>query len=277
MKKNESGQIVLMLVLITVVGLTIGLSLVSRTITDVRISSQIEQSSRAFSAAEAGIETALRSGIAIGPTGSVNLQGASANYSVQNIGGDTTQFDMPLTKIGNNQTVWLIGHNSDGTINESDADVYPNNSILEICFNNLNNQPAVSISLFYKEGTAYKIAKRAFDSITTRGNNLLPTDVIGPYCNGLFQNRVQIVASTDANPTTYDFGINSASKLLFMRLSPIYQSTAFSVKPTSNLPLQGKVITSIGQTQANIVRKIRVFQGYSTLPGLLDFTLFSDN
>jgi len=38
---RNSGQVVLILILITVVGLTIGLAMISRTITDIRITSQI--------------------------------------------------------------------------------------------------------------------------------------------------------------------------------------------------------------------------------------------
>src|SRR3990167_5301279 len=81
------GQIILILVLITVVGLTIALSLVSRTISDIRITSQIEQSSKAFSAAEAGVETALRTSVVGGPTGTVSLAGAAASYIVKAQGG----------------------------------------------------------------------------------------------------------------------------------------------------------------------------------------------
>src|SRR3989338_5751978 len=132
-KRFDEGQIVLILVLITVVGLTIGLSLISRTITDIRISSQIEQSSRAFSAAEAGIETALRGNVEIGPTGTVSLEGASANYSVSTVGGTDANYNLSLTEVGNSQTVWLVEHNADDSINESGYS-YPVSSTLEVCF-----------------------------------------------------------------------------------------------------------------------------------------------
>lgn len=277
--RRDKGQIVLILVLITVVGLTIGLSLVSRTITDIRMSSQIEQSSRAFSAAEAGIETALRSNVSIGPTGTVNLEGASANYSVETIGDDMDDIELPLTEVGSNQTIWLIGHNSDGSIAEN-GQSYPLDSTIEICFNNLDNaKPSILVTIFYKEGTEYKIAKKAFNT-ETRDNNLDMAESLGPFCDGKQNNRVIILPTSDTdNPNTWDFGINNAplTKLLFLRLNPIYESTSFTIRPSSDLPLQGKIITSIGQTEANVIRKIQVFQGYSILPGLLDFSLFSEN
>lgn len=274
--KFDEGQIVLILVLITVVGLTIGLSLISRTITDIRITSQTEQSSRAFSAAEAGIETALSGNIAVGPTGSVNLPGASANYSVSEVGGNNQKINLPLTEVGSGQTVWLIDHNADGSINESGYS-YPTINTLEVCFNSLSNSnPAVLASIFYQEDNNFKISKKAFDSIA-RGNNLLMSDTIGGYCNGSYRNRFIISPSNDADSATTDFNINPTAKLYFLRLQPLYDSTAFTILPQANLPIQGKIISSIGQTESNVVRKIQVFQGYPILPALLDFTFFTEN
>ena len=280
--RRDRGQIVLILVLITVVGLTIGLSMISRTITDIRMSSQIEQSSRAFSAAEAGIETALRSNIAIGPTGSVSLDGASANYKVKTIGGNTDDIILPVTQVGGSQTVWLIDHNSDGTINEG-GDSYPINQQLEICFNNLNNSSAISVSILYKEGNEYKVAKRAYDSDIGDGNgqNLIDATnfgVGGGFCNGQYFHRVIIMPSSDAVSGTDDFQINQVGTiLLFLRLQPIYETTAFTVSPSVMIPVQGRIISSVGQTVTNVVRKIEVFQGFSILPNLLDFAFFSEN
>ena len=271
----DSGQIVLILVLITVVGLTVGLSLISRTITDIRISSQIEQSTRAFSAAEAGIETALRGNIAVGPTGTVNLEGASANYAVQQLGGNNDNYNLPLTEVGNNQTIWLVDHDSDGNINEAGYS-YPADSVIEVCFGSRpGSTPAVMVSLFYKEGTEYRIAKRAYDSVA-QDNGFILADILGNYC-GDYLYRMKIVASSDSDSSTDDFNISPASALLFMRLQPIYEATAFTVTPESNLPVQGKIISSIGQTETGVARRIQVFQGYQVLPALLDFTFYNEN
>ena len=53
---KESGQIIIVLLLMMLVGLSIGLVVTQRSVTDVSVSTQSEQSQRAFSAAEAGIE-----------------------------------------------------------------------------------------------------------------------------------------------------------------------------------------------------------------------------
>ena len=55
----KSGQILILVLLIVVVALAIGLSVASRNIINLRTSTQIDQSQRAFSAAEGGIEKVL--------------------------------------------------------------------------------------------------------------------------------------------------------------------------------------------------------------------------
>src|SRR3989338_8894129 len=60
--RNERGQVVLILVLVMTVALAIGISVIQRSLSDVSSSSKVEQSSRAFSAAEAGIEKAIQTG-----------------------------------------------------------------------------------------------------------------------------------------------------------------------------------------------------------------------
>ncbi len=279
MKKNfqfyEAGQIVLILVLLTIVGLTIGLSLISRSITDIRISSQIEQSNRAFSAAEAGIESALRGAVVGGPTGTVSLPGASAKYQVADLGSSGI-YTFPAATAETPQTVWLVPHNEDGTINESGSS-YPANRYLDICWGETGSGgvPAVIISLFYKEGTAYKLAKGAYDpDAVARGNNFNLADSAGNYCGGSFRYRVRIT------PTS-NFGLNPppATTLLALRILPLYASTAVAIEPQTgqSLPSQGKKITSVGQTETGVVRKIEVTEEYKSLPSVFDFTLFTEN
>ena len=59
MEKRESGQALILVLLSLSVVLTLVLYVVSRSVTDVAVSSQQEESVRAFSAAEAGIEKTL--------------------------------------------------------------------------------------------------------------------------------------------------------------------------------------------------------------------------
>lgn len=85
--KNNSGQAALIILLIMVALLTIGLSVVSHSVTDISISQDEEEAMRAFSAAEAGIEEALGQ-VDLGswdPGGPISVGDLNANVSVSPI------------------------------------------------------------------------------------------------------------------------------------------------------------------------------------------------
>src|SRR5260221_7314981 len=65
---SNSGQIAVVLLLFVLVALTIGLTVTQRSLTNISTSSQTEQVSRAFSAAEAGLERSLNQTPVIGPS-----------------------------------------------------------------------------------------------------------------------------------------------------------------------------------------------------------------
>lgn len=269
--ETRRGQVVLIVVLLTVLGLTVGLSLISRTVTDVRISSQIEQSGRAFSAAEAGIESALSvQSNTVASTGNIQLGDAQAEYSVAQQGGTTDTIPFPVTATGQSQSAWLMDHTDDGALDESGYS-YPSDSAMDICWNSAGTDvPAMIVTLTYKEDGEYRLAKAAYDPNVGRGNNFLPADAGGGYCDGGYSYKRTIIAQTD-------FGISAGAQLILLRLTPVYVSASSAVKPTAMLPVQGRIITSVGKTNTNVTRKIEVNQGYQILPSLLDFTLFSEN
>lgn len=85
---SQSGQAGLVILLLTVAVLTIGISVASRTSTDVKLSRQEEESNRAFNAAESQIEELLSQDLSTLPaTGSENLEtdNLSLNYSIDQI------------------------------------------------------------------------------------------------------------------------------------------------------------------------------------------------
>ena len=60
--QSQKGQALLIVVLAMVVALTVGLSVVSRSITNLKNSQQEIDSQKALSAAEAGVELAIKNG-----------------------------------------------------------------------------------------------------------------------------------------------------------------------------------------------------------------------
>src|SRR3989338_3701872 len=88
-KNTQSGQMLLVVVLVMVVALTVGLSVASRTITSLKISKQNEDSQRAFQAAETGIQEAL--------------QQLSGNHTVAGILDNQASFNAVINQTSGNQ------------------------------------------------------------------------------------------------------------------------------------------------------------------------------
>jgi len=108
--KNRQGQILLITLLILVVAMTVTLSLLGRTTSDLNISTQFEESSRAFSAAEAGIEQELKLINNTGTSTDVNIGGfAVCDKITTALEGATVEYPSLISK-GDVVTVWLINH-----------------------------------------------------------------------------------------------------------------------------------------------------------------------
>lgn len=116
------------------------------------------------------------------------------------------------------------------------------------------------------------MAKGSYDPIATRGNNFSLADSAGGYCDGTHEYKKTIVPATE-------FSFPPSVTLLFLRLTPTYANANLGAKPSAPnvLPVQGKIITAVGKTGTDVVRKIQVKQGFQTIPSFLDFTLFSEN
>lgn len=262
----QSGQMVLIVVLVMVVALTIGLSMVARTTTDIKISRQQEESARAFSAAEAGIEELLKTGA--GNFASATLESGakfSANVTTAE-GADHFTFPEKILA-GESQTLWLANHlEADGSLDETP---FYKADTLNLCWEETNPKTALEVAVFYKDGSDYKVARGAYDPDGGRQtlNNFGSTD--SGSCLG-FSNKKTLNFRTD-------FGVNPVSKtLLFLRIRPYYNSAKVGVEAASGavFPSQGKEIISTG-TLGEISRKVRILHSWPAPPAIFDYVLFS--
>ena len=183
MKKHtaQNGQVLLIVLLVMVVGLTMGLSVASRSTTDVKISNQLEQSSQAFSAAEAGIESALKGDIAISTCGSSPAGGlGSASYSVCVDPANATSGLFRLNNISKADTftLWLTSHDSSGNLQLGPSFDYSGSS-LDLCW---NGNAALETTIVYYDGSNYKVKKGTYDPTGNTGNTSLEAHCRGCSC-----------------------------------------------------------------------------------------------
>ncbi|MBI3385734.1 hypothetical protein HY031_01470 [Candidatus Gottesmanbacteria bacterium] len=269
---RDAGQIALITILVLAVGATVALSLIARTTIDTSISSQVEESSRAFSAAEAGVEQALQSGQ--GGT-QIVANGVTYNATVATVGGNAAVYQLPSkTPEGSTETVWFVNHNADGSINEA---VTFTGASLDICWSYEQPvQPAIAMGILYKAASdgSYRVARDAFDPDSGRANTNHFTVIPSPPSGGCGQSNYY---RRTINFAAY--GINPAADILLaLRLRPVYVQTQFAFDPGSfTIPLQGSQIVSTGTTQTGVTRKVVVNKSYASAPTLFDATVFSES
>ncbi len=269
---KQSGQILLITLLVMAVGTTIALSLLARTTQDLSISRQIEESSKAFSAAEAGVEAALKSGSGSGGAQTLT-SGISYDVTVASIGGATGVYAFPKkTPKGVTETLWLVNHDPvSGALIESPP--YYTALTLELCWSSETVTPALVVSILYKEQTdgSYQVAKLAFDPDNSRGNNFTNVGASGNHCgqNNVYNKQI-IFPLNNITP--------SVDTLLALRIRPVYSDTQLYVDSGSQqLAEQGKQIVSTGQTTTGVNRKILVYQQYRSASSLFDASIYSQN
>lgn len=269
--KNQSGQALLLVLLSMAVVLTLVLSILSRTISDVKIASQDESSLRAFSAAEAGVEQALVVGLS---TGTVPIGDASFSANVSDFAEGKDAFVFPNSFVsGEPAVVWFVSHDLNGNLTCSGQPCFKGSEI-KICWGDDTAAPipALEASIIYLNtagsyATA-RIARAAFDDNAGRRASNYFADPGGSCTIGTSTFRYSTTLNFSSFTPSVPF--DTINKLQFMVLKLLYNNTShyIGVDVTgsgSTLPSQGQLIESSG-TSGDANRRVEVFQGYGELP-----------
>jgi hypothetical protein len=287
--KYSSGQAVLVVLLSLSVALVIVLSVVSRSITDIGVSSKNEESTRAFSAAEAGVEQALIVGSDIGET---TIGSASFRVSVENFAMGTQTFIYPQDLVsGNSAFFWLVNHDDSGNI-ICDSARRPcfRGRDLSVCWGQTgaSPSPAVEISIFYDTTPGptppgnyadVRIARITADPDGARSatNHFGGTDGTCTLGSESFSYRKNINLASLGVPAAV-YNANPGYGLLYLKVRMLYNTApdrvALSVGGSSIIPSQGKSIESVGNA-GDATRKLNVFQSYGNIPPIFDSAVFT--
>lgn len=282
---NQDGQVVLILVLVMTVALAIGISVIQRSLSDVSTATKVEQSSRAFSAAEAGIEKALKGDL----SGVIFTENSSSATATGNIlipavpTNGTRQDPLEYPPLAKEETahVWLADFTS---VNNPPALFYKQTS-LDIYWadpNASSDKAALELTLVYYDSTSsqYKARKWYLDQITrTPPNNFTTPPAVS--CTGFtltdnsYQCKYTIGGASDSQGPL-------PANLMLIRARLLYEATSqpFAVQAVStcgtdcSIPPQAKKLISTGisgQTQ----RKVQLFQLLKVVPPYFDYAIFS--
>lgn len=257
---KQSGQALLVIVLVMIVTLTVGLSLTSRSIVSIRTSSEEADSQKALVAAEAGIERGLQ--VNNNATISEPFVENNAKYSTEIKGVKGTAF---LTHGGNpiaqddGIDVWLVEHKADGTPDYSilwpgtDLDISWGDPSLGDCDN-----AAIEVAVIWGSVASPSLKREAYDPCNERANKNHFSNVAG----GTHTIEGKKFGYRKKIKIDKDFGIVA-------RVVPIYASTPIAVEGNKALPTQGFKIDSIGTSgggDREVKRSISFFRTYDELP-----------
>ncbi len=261
---HQSGQILLITLLVLSVALTVALSVIGRTTTDVSISSQIEESNRAFSAAEAGIEEALRLGAAPGGTLMLSQSNTTADVTATTV-GTTDTYDAGVAQVGEAKTIWLIPHDPVTGDPVYAGPGYGPSRTITVCW---SNSAALEITVYYEKSGSIGIAKSGYDPTGSAIGYTAASANIGDICGEGTQ-------LTDYF-TTIDFSSYAPDTLYMMRIRPKYSQSLIRLKAQDPLPGLGNEFTSCGSSVPGVTRCIKAYQLYPEPPDLFDYVLYSN-
>lgn len=283
----QKGQILLILLLVMTVGLAIGLSVIQRSLTDVSTSSKLEQSTRALSAAEAGIERALEPNQ---PSSfQIPLTENNSNASVSNSGllpAPNSPLEYPPLSKEEVAQFWLADPNPAQNLpkyySQDTLDIYWGTPGLSD-----SDKAALELSVIYKDNSAnYGKKQYFFDPVTARrSNNNFADPSLSGNCNG--SNNFTGSNTTYACRVTIS-GLSSlvgaSGELIMARARFLYTNVTqpLALSPTGgvcgnnscSLPPQASVYTSTGSA-GDAQRRVQLFRMDQVIPPYLDYAIFS--
>ena len=213
---KQRGQVALIVLLVSAVMLTLGLSISKQTVVNTRIETDDELLKKAFNAAESGIEKYL----ATTDTNYVATDGESAaTVTTEDLGGGTVIENPDLTLAKDFAYFWLVSHDENGNLL---ADYYTDPTIairVEDGFSGL-----LRVDEFYRSGTSVRVKRGFYDFGST---------------TGVGKDGFTAIAGSQV-----DWTLDGQSILL--AISPIEQSTRISVAGSDPFPVQGELIKSLG-------------------------------
>jgi hypothetical protein len=283
---NQSGQVLLMLILISSVLLTVGLSMSQVGVNETKISKLEEESKKAFQAAEAGIEQTIEdlkdSPNTPGIETPINLNQVNVTTKVTNSNADDPNssiddpryFKTPLVKKDDQFTFFLTKYDPTSSDPWS-TDIYNGNLNFYLNSNNKTNcgagrdVPAIELTYIYGD-TTFTTEKYMIDPLCNAFNepaNRILTTVDNTSSIAFFSDFKQ--------KTNETLNINSGNNPKIIVARVLYSDTMIGFLGDNPLKEQGKFITSTAtSTSNNVTKKIELFQSLPQIPADFFVTSF---
>lgn len=259
--KRKSGQILVLILLVVVVALSVGLSVASRNITNIRTTTQTEQSQRAFSAAEGGVEDILaRLSTIASQTAVASSEGYKDKVQVGELTADVT------VRAANVYEALV----SEGTVAQIDLGGATGGQIqIEWAKTGDETESAkpasIEVTQVFKKGQRFNQARSAWSG-GNFGGERDETGFTTPNC----------FPSTNFAKCTR---VTLELQAVFLRIRPFWNRATIKVASVDgNLPVQTYDVVSTATTELGVTRKVQVQRtALPQLPAAFDYVLFSES
>lgn len=296
---KQKGQVIIIILLIMLVALSLALTLTQRSVNDVTTSTQADQASRAYSAAEAGIEKALSDNTQVGTNISLG-NNATATINQSGLMPYAADVGIEYPKIGRETTAqfWFV----DPSIITTPPTAYYNSSRFDLYYGNdgTADLPAVEVNVVMFANNTFSTKTYYYDSSAARtsganDNNFFQTPACGglgqTLANGILgsnrkfyckQNVPGLPAETDILKPGTALPCTSANSctLILARVRFIYtnENHSLALAPTTGnrLPPQVQIYNSVG-TSGQSQKQIQAFRVKDVVLPWFDFAIFSTN
>lgn len=289
--RKKDGQILILVLLVVVVALAVGLSVASRNLTNLRTSTQAEQSQRAFTAAEGGVEDVL-----------------SRLNTVANVMGSAT--DPSCTKVSSTQANCALPNQSTTTGVAGNVNVLASTTYQktvepgDVAQINLVGAGAAFVYFYVDWGTnadsSSETASMEFTFICGNATTIACTTLLNPGGGiaapiGTSYSQVRYGLGDGTSHSTNQTGFttcdttgsyhcrtlvkifNANSNFILLRLKPFWNRATIKVTPVLGImPVQTYAITSVATTDTGVSRKVQVSRdALPQLPAVFDYVLYS--
>lgn len=294
---RQRGQIVIVLLLLMLVALSVGLAYTQRSLTDVTNSTQVEQSSRAFSAAEAGIQKAL-----VSPAPSALLALDNNSSAVVNSSGlmpytnSTVGIEYP--PIGRETTAqfWFVNPSLATPVN------FYNSGKFDLYFGNesTTDKPAVEVQVvmlsngqfytktYYYDSDATRANTNKFAAVSGCGSTVPITTILGSnrafYCKQTVPTASTDIPDLGSTPPVricpnatapYNCTLILA-RVRFLYINENHKMALAPVGANVTFPPQVQIYNALG-TSGQSQKQIQAFKVKDVILPWFDFALFSVN
>jgi hypothetical protein len=263
---SQRGQVVLVILLVISVVLVVGLSAVSRSVTDIKLSQQSQESARALLMAQAGLEKAIRANANINLTTDESL---NVEYSVSKIDlGNSAEYIFPeKIDAGESVSFWFLPHQSDGSLDTE----YSPPSRIKIGWGESESNIVLEANIIYKSATGFSSKRYVYGPDLLEGKATGFDSSAGVITIGgkVFRSSTNEIPLTDGVPYLMQLKL-----LLNTSPQPI---GVLSTDSSKVFPEQGSCFVSTAQvSESGITRKLEQCQLWPTVPTIFNYLLFSE-